>query len=180
VTTWSEISFDRSLHVEQGDKTLVLLGSSDGLGRYEGYVDGVNETYQMSYVSNPLTFGDSVREKFPKRYDITIASRNTFTDFSARWGVDGTLQYSTRLSANAQTPGLYYDPDYVVEEAFEVEGVALFGEAEFGRGDLTLKRYRVNTKGSGPAITLGVDAFIKGGFFSIQELNVQTQIGRIY
>lgn len=180
VTTWSEISFDRSLHVEQGDKTLVLLGSSDGLGRYEGYVDGTNATYQMSYVSNPLTFGDSVREKFPKRYDLTIATRNTDTEFSAQWGVDGSLQYSKRISANAQTPGLYFDPDDVVEASFEVEGLALFGAAEYGRGDLTLKRYRVNTKGSGPAITLGVDASIKGGFFSIQELNIQTQIGRIY
>lgn len=180
VTTWSEVSFDRSIHVEEGNTTLTLLGGDVGLGYYSGYADNVNDSYVMSYVSNPLTFGDSVREKFPKRYDVTVATRNTATAFTARWGVDGSLQYGKAITADAQAPGFYYDPDSVVDAGYEVEGLALWGEGSFGRGDLQLKRYRINTKGSGPAISLGVDATILGGFFSLQELNVQTQIGRIY
>ena len=121
-----------------------------------------------------------MREKFPKRYDVTVATRNTATAFTARWGVDGSLQYGKAITADAQAPGFYYDPDSVVDAGYEVEGLALWGEGSFGRGDLQLKRYRINTKGSGPAISLGVDATILGGFFSLQELNVQTQIGRIY
>lgn len=180
ITTWSEVSFDRSLHVEEGDNTVILLGGDSQLMFYDSYVDRDLDPYTFSYESNPLTFGDSVREKFPKRYDITVATRDNPTSIAARWGTDGSLKYAKIIDVDAQAPGFYYDPDYVVAETFDVAGLALYGESLYGRGDTTLKRYRINTKGAGPLITLGLDATINGGLFSVQELNVQTTIGRIY
>lgn len=167
ITTWTEHQWDRSLHVEDGVHDTVLLGAYDGTGvkEYRGYVDNVSDTYRFSYQSNPLTFGDSVRQKFPKRMDLTIVTRDAPVTAFARWGSD-TLSYVKELNVDSQLPGFW--------------GVAQFGNSVFGQSADTIKRYRVNTKGSGAFVTLGVDADINGGVFSLQEVNIQTLIGRIY
>ena len=167
VTTWTEHLWDRSLHVEDGINDTVLLGAYDGTGvkEYRGQVDNVNDTYRFSYQSNPLTFGDSVRQKFPKRMDLTIVTRDAPVTAYARWGSD-TLEYTKSLDVESQVPGFF--------------GQAQFGNAVYGQSADTIKRYRVNTKGSGAFITLGLDADIDGGVFSLQEVNIQTLLGRIY
>jgi len=167
ITTWTEHEWDRSLHVEDGVTDTVLLGATDGTGvkEYRGYVDNVSDTYRFSYQSNPLTFGDSVRQKFPKRMDLTIVTRDAPVTAYARWGAE-TLDYVKQLDIDSQLPGLY--------------GLAQFGNSTYGQSADTIKRYRVNTKGSGAFVTLGVDADINGGVFSLQELNIQTLLGRIY
>lgn len=168
VTTWSNVRFDRSIHVEDDNDDLIMLGSleSHGLYEYTGGYDVVSETYKFTYQSNPLTFGDSVRQKFPKRMDITVVSRDADTIANARWGFGGSLKYSKQLSIEALVPAYW--------------GQAQYGIGTYGPGVESVKRYRVNTKGSGAFITLGMEATLDGGFFSIQELNIQTLLGRIY
>ena len=168
VTTWTEHQWNRSLHVEDGLNDTVLLGAYDGTGikEYRGYIDNVTDSYRFSYQSNPLTFGDSVRQKFPKRMDLTIVTRDAPITAYARWGTGPTLEYVKQLDVASQLPGFF--------------GVAQFGNSVYGQSADTIKRYRVNTKGSGAFITLGVDADINGGVFSLQEVNIQTLLGRIY
>lgn len=167
MTTWTEHVWDRALFVEDGVKDRVLLGSNNGTGmkEYRGYVDNETDSYRFSYQSNPLTFGDSVRQKFPKRMDLTIVTRDQPTTAYARWGSE-TLEYQKTLDVDSQIVGLW--------------GEAQFGNSTFGQSADTIKRYRVNTKGSGAFVTLGVDADIEGGVFSLQEINIQTLLGRIY
>ena len=167
ITTWTEHVWDRALFVEDGVKDRVLLGSINGTGikEYRGYVDNETDTYRFSYQSNPLTFGDSVRQKFPKRMDLTIVTRDQPTTAYARWGSE-TLEYQKILDIDSQIVGLW--------------GEAQFGNSTYGQSADTIKRYRVNTKGSGAFVTLGVDADINGGVFSLQEINIQTLLGRIY
>jgi hypothetical protein len=167
MTTWTEAKWDRSLHVEDGVTDTVLLGSNDGTGlkEYRGQIDDVNASYRFSYQSNPLTFGDSVRQKFPKRMDLTIVTRDNPCVAYARWG-SSTLEYQKELNVESQVVGQW--------------GVAQFGNSTYGQSADTIKRYRVNTKGSGAFVTLGLDADISGGVFSLQELNIQTLLGRIY
>lgn len=168
ITTWSEIIFDRSVHLEIGNSETVILGGIAGKGvlKYEAYVDAGVVPYQFSYVSNPLSLGDTTREKFPKRMDIAVLSQINATDAQARWGFGGALTYSKGITTEAQQADLY--------------GSALFGDAEFGTAASSIKRYRIHTKGSGTLVTLGVDAAINGGVFSLQELNLQLLLGRIY
>jgi hypothetical protein len=168
VTTWTEHQWNRSLHVEDGLNDTVLLGAYDGTGikEYRGYIDNDTDSYRFSYQSNPLTFGDSVRQKFPKRMDLTIVTRDAPITAYARWGTGATLEYVKQLDVDSQLPGFY--------------GVAQFGNSVYGQSADTIKRYRVNTKGSGAFITLGVDADVNGGVFSLQEVNIQTLLGRIY
>ena len=168
ITTWTEHVWDRAIHVEDGVNDRVLLGSTNGTGvkEYRGYIDNDTDTYRFSYQSNPLTFGDSVRQKFPKRMDLTIVTRDAPITAYARWGTGTTLEYIKSLDVDSQVPALF--------------GIAQFGNSVFGQSADTIKRYRVNTKGSGAFITLGVDADINGGVFSLQEINIQTLLGRIY
>lgn len=168
VTTWSEIIFDRSIHMEVGNTERVLLGGEAGKGvlEYTSYVDSGVTPYVFNYVSNPLSLGDSTREKFPKRMDISILSQTNATEATCRWGFNDDLTYTKSLTTEAQVPDFY--------------GVAQFGESLYGQPNASVKRYRVHTKGSGSLVTLGVDATVNGGLFSLQELNLQLLLGRIY
>lgn len=168
ITTWSGVKWGSSVHVEDNQYGGTLMGSTDGLAflSYAGGSDNVNTSFKFSYQSNPLSFGDSVRQKFPKRMDITVSSRTADTSAVATWGFNDGLSYSKSLDIRAQIPAYW--------------GVAEYGEGEYGEAANTVKRYRVNTKGSGALITMGVDATLTGGSFSLQELNIQTLLGRIY
>lgn len=168
ITTWTEIKFDRSIHIEVSGQAQILLGGEMGgaMLEYNAYVDYGDSQYTFSYESNPLSLGDSVRQKFPKRIDVSILSRTLPTDASVRWGFNNTLTYSKAITVDALIPSYY--------------GLAEFGSSTFGPARPIVKRYRVNTKGSGELVMLGVEATISGGVFSLQELNLQLLIGRIY
>ena len=174
ITTWTEHEWSRSLHVEDGINDTVLLGATDGSGlkEYRGNVDNVNDTYRFSYQSNPLTLGDSVRQKFPKRMDMTIVTRDAPCKAYARWGAS-TLEYTKKLDVDSQVPALW-------GQVFFTSDATGTGGGVYGQSADTIKRYRVNTKGSGAVVTIGLDADIEGGVFSLQEVNVQTLLGRIY
>lgn len=170
VTSWSNLTWQNMLHVEDADANFILMGGDGGLKQYIGgsdqAFDGTEETFKFEYISNPISFGDQVRQKFPKRMDLTIISRDDDTVARARWGFGGSLQYSKTLNVEALLPAYW--------------GAAEYGSATYGEGAELVRRYRVHTKGSGALITLGVDATMDGGFFSLQELNIQTLLGRIY
>ena len=174
VTTWTEHVWNRSLHVEDGINDTVLLGAVDGSGlkEYRGNVDNVEDTYRFSYQSNPLTLGDSVRQKFPKRMDLTIVTKDSPCTAYARWGA-ATLDYIKKLDVDSQVPAVYGQVMFTGE-------IGELGGGVYGQSADTVKRYRVNTKGAGAVVTIGLDADINGGTFSLQEVNVQLLLGRIY
>lgn len=168
ITTWTEVLFDRSVYVEQGDDTFVLLGGKTGesVCKYRGQVDAGNATYVFDYESTPLSFGDSVREKFPKKVNVTTIGSTQPTSAKVKWGFGGGLQYSKAITADATAPAFW--------------GTAGFGTDTFGSAEVTLARHRVNTKGSGSYVSIAVEGIINGGEFSVQELNLQLLLGRVY
>lgn len=168
ITTWTEVLFDRSVYYEEGDSTYVLLGGKAGqsICKYRGQVDANNATYQFDYESTPLSFGDSVREKFPKKINVTTIGSTQPTSAKVKWGFGGNLQYSKAITADATAPAFW--------------GSAGFGTDTYGSADVTLARHRVNTKGSGAYVSIAVEAIINGGEFSVQELNLQLLLGRVY
>jgi hypothetical protein len=168
ITTWTEVLFDRSVYYEEGNDTYVLLGgkAGDSICRYTGQVDAGETTYQFTYESTPLSFGDSVRQKFPKKVNVTTIGSTQPTNATVRWGFGGKLEYSKAITSDANAPAFW--------------GESQWGEALYGSAEGVLGRHRVNTKGSGAYVSVGVDATIEGGEFSIQELNLQLLIGRVY
>jgi hypothetical protein len=101
-----------------------------------------------------------------KQIDFTVVSTLSNAQAYAGWGYSGRLDYSKALTITAQAPALY--------------NVAYFNQTdEYGPGLTTIKRYRVNAKGSGESVIIGFRTEVNGNTISLQEINVQTLIGRI-
>jgi hypothetical protein len=169
ITRWTGCTFNRGMYVENEDMTYTLLAGKDtgGAIQYDGFLEWDNEAYTMKYASNAFTFGDAVRQKFVKQVDFTLVS--TFIDAPAvvKWGYGGNLDYAATKNVIAQRPALY--------------NVSFFNQGEeYGEGLTTLKRYRTNTKGSGALVRIALETEIAGNSLSIQEINIQTLMGRIY
>lgn len=101
-----------------------------------------------------------------KQVDFSLVSTFINTDAVVRWGYGSRLDYTANKVITAQQPALF--------------GIAEFNVGEFGDGLESFRRYRTNTKGSGALVRVGLDADIAGNSLSIQEINIQTLIGRIY
>jgi hypothetical protein len=167
ITRWTGCDFERALYYEVAGEARVLLASNKagGLYLYGGFIDYSNNPYEFSYESTVFTFGQPANLKFLRQIDYTIVSSTINTTAVAEWGYSGKLDYSKQLSVAAQAPALF--------------GVAEFNVGEFGDGLTTIRRYKVNTKGSGETVIIGIRANINGNGFSLQELNIQTLLGRM-
>lgn len=168
VTRWTKCTFRRAMFVEFEDQSYTLLAGKDtgGALQYDSYLEWDSQPYRMSYASNAFTFGDSVRQKFVKQVDFTLVSTFTDTTATVEWGYNGQLEYTKNITVTAQSPALYNVDEY---------NVGLYGD-----GLQTLRRYRSNTKGSGALVRVGLQVDIAGNSLSIQEINIQTLLGRIF
>ncbi len=169
ITRWTNCTFNRGMYVEFEDLTYTLLAGKDSNGalQYDNYLEWTGDAYTMSYASNAFTFGDAVRQKFVKQVDFTLVSTFINAPAVVKWGYGGLLEYSANKTIIAQQPALY--------------NVSFFNQGEeYGEGLTTLKRYRTNTKGSGALVRVALETEIAGNSLSIQEINIQTLMGRIY
>jgi hypothetical protein len=168
ITRWTNCKFRRGLYVEQEDDVYTLLAGKDTGGAlwYNNYLEWNGQPYQMKYGSNAFTFGDAVRQKFLKKIDFTLVSTFADADAVVKWGYGGFLTDTATKVVSAQQPALY--------------NVSEFNESEYGPGLTTLRRYKTNTNGSGDLVRVGLETDIAGNSLSIQEINVQTLLGRIY
>ena len=170
VTRWTDCFFNDMEFIEGGplDPSLIFAGKHNlGVTRYSGYSTAGGDPYQFRYYSTQLTFGEPARSKFLKQIDYTIISEVTPAEGFAKWGYDSLRNYKTkRFVLDAIQPSYFNQGEEYT--------VALFGES-----DKTLKRYRVNTSGAGEAVIIGLEVVIQGNGLSLQEINVQTLIGRL-
>ena len=167
VTRWTDCIFNDMLYIEESSTPLLLLAGKGGTGvmQYNGYTTANGSPYTFKYYSNQMNFGEPAKTKFPKQIDYTIISSQFDGVAHAKWGYDSTNVYkSKRLTLLANNPAFWATGEY---------GVATYGES-----DSILKRYRVNINGSGEALDIGLEVTIDGNGVSLQEINVQTLIGR--
>lgn len=168
VTRWTDCKFKRGMYVEDGDDAYTLLAGKHNSGAliYDNYLEWTGQPYIFKYASTVFTFGQSVVQKFIKQVDFTLVS--TFIDAEAvvKWGYGGTLDYTANKVVTASQPALY--------------NVSEFNVGLFGPGLETIRRYRTNTKGSGATARVGIEVDIAGNSCAIQEINIQTLLGRIY
>ena len=169
ITTWNKCFFNSMAYMEDPSigPVLFLAGQKDaGLLRYEEYLDADGTPYRVQYRSNPLTFGQPAQSKFVKQIDYTIISQFQTVNGYAQWGYEGTTTDKTRaFSISAISPAYY--------------GSAQYGIDQYGESAQTLKRYRVNTGGKGESFVIGFEIDISGNNFSLQEINIQTLLGRL-
>ena len=162
VTTW--ITSAHRCFAMRRDDTL-LIGNSLGINKYYGYLDN-GSAYTIRYYSNPLSFGDSSRVKFPKKITPTLIG-GSGSQVRIRWAYDFTYDYKTVNYSVKNSQASYF-------------GEAEFSESEFTTGSDVITAKRINTSGAGNLITVGLEAPISGSSLSIQEFNIQATMGRIY
>ena len=168
MTKWNRCFFNKMFYYENQGTTAVYLGGNtdqNGLLKYEGYTEWNGQAFTFKYSSMPLDFGEPAKDKFMKSIDYTIFSLFEETNATARWGYDGNLSRKKAIDIDALIPAYYNE--------------ATFGDTTFGASGSTIRRYRVNTRGSGSMARIGLDIKILGNEVSVQEINVQTLLGRI-
>ena len=183
VTTWSTPIALCYTRTQDGK---IYMGRQGGVYEYKGftdrtavYIDTGNDgipdtwdyetsTYQLSYFSNPLDFGNSSNIKFLKKFKMTIIG-----DASAQsvlnWGYDYSDSYykqtftSTRTNANTAFYGV---SEYNVSTS------------EYSAGT-EIQVPNVQGSGHGTTVTVGLESTISGSEFSIQKIDINVLLGRL-
>lgn len=167
VTRWTDCVYNCAHYVELTSGSLVLLGSNNdnGVLQYNGYQSYDAMPYVFRYNSPGLTFGQPASLKFVKQIDYTCVSTFSESTATAKWSFDYEEPGRTRLISVGATPPSTY-------------GVSQYGVDIFGGAVSTIKRYKVSGKGSGELLQVGINMDINGNSFSLQEVNLQTLLGR--
>ena len=139
-------------------------GLSTGLVKYGGYLDDTS-TYNMSYFSQPLDFGQPSLVKFLKKFNINVIG-GALSTATLNWGYDYTENYSKQSFTFAE----YVTAQFNVSE-FNTT-------AEFA-GGVDVNTPKVNTTGSGNVVTIGVTSTINNNPLSIQKIDILAKIGRL-
>lgn len=161
VTTWSAI---RPLSCFRTQAGILYLGKVNGIAEYTGYTDD-NESYLFEYFSNPLDFEQPAILKFLKRITLTVINQQP-TSIVLNWSYDYDVAYLKRIVMLPGNTGGEF-------------GIAEYNIAEYAGGG-AISRPSVNASGSGTLATVGVQAEINGGAFSVQKLDILALLGRVY
>jgi hypothetical protein len=163
VTTWSNVNLRSFTRLQDGS---VYVGSAEGISEYTGYQD-FGSSYDMSYFSNPLTFGDSSRLKMLKEIIMTFIGGQG-AQVNINWGYDYTQAYTKEI--------------VTIDSGSQV---AYYNENEFNEPDseysasIIVDRPKTKTTGTGTVVTIGIEATINSNALSLQEVNIQAIIGRM-
>ena len=163
VTTWTAIDPLSFAVLEDGS---IYIGKDSGIVKYSGYVDGT-ASYQLSYFSNPLDFGNAANLKFLKKFNLTLISSPT-TPVTLNWGYDYTDSYTKQAFTFAGTAA----------------NVAEYGVSEYNTtaeytSGTTIQTPKVNSSGSGEVVAIGLEAQINNAEFSIQKIDIHALLGRL-
>ena len=183
VTTWSTPIALCYTRTQDGK---IYMGRQGGIYEYKGFTDrsgvyidtgsdGIPDTwdyetssYQLSYFSNPLDFGNSSNIKFLKKFKMTIIG-DAAAQSVLNWGYDYSDAYykqtftSTRTNANTAFYGV---SEYNVSTS------------EYSAGT-EIQVPNVQGSGHGTTVTVGLESTINGSEFSIQKIDINVLLGRL-
>ena len=161
-TRWTGLQTVKAITFTSDDRTLVGTDTSS-IAHYTEYSDW-GEEYTMRYYSNPLDFDQPSTWKIPKQVDVTIIGGAGMT-FRLLWAFDFLTNYRKRLfEIGGSSVGQYNISEYNLGAEY-TEGVAI-------------RTQHINVGGKGRYMSVALEGDVTGPI-SIQELNIQTLIGRI-
>lgn len=185
VTTWSNLDFQCAARSQDGT---LWLGNNDGINRYTGYADAASSTgtggtkYRWRYYMHPQTFGEAAALKVPKEVDFVIAG-GLGQRAVAYWGFDYRYIFDQQpFTLDAVTPDFYNNGPNDQYNWTEDDGD--FDEdtddrTEYGSGS-TIGEYEIPMAGSGRTVLVGLEADVLGQQLALQEINLQTKMGRTF
>lgn len=162
MSTWSM----KATATHSTEKNLTYLARTPGtIGIYSGNNDE-GSSYQFSYVSGWLNFGEEVAQKVKmlKRFEAIIFSGGA-TGINFQWGTD-FISGSGNATLNIAASGV--SSQY---------GLGQFGLSQFGGGSsLTILKYDARARGQYYQIGISVPVT---SLFAIQQIQLAVKIGRI-
>jgi hypothetical protein len=161
-TTWSHIN---SKCFASTSSELLYVGTVFGIAQYTGYTDN-DTSYQLSYFSHPLSFGNTSSLKFLKKINLT-----TFDGAEATVVLNWAYDYS----------GNYRKQAYVLPQSNVAQyNISEFNtDAEYSSSISLITRKKINASGQGTVVSVGVDTTVEGNSIALQEINIQALMGRI-
>mgnify|MGYP001396493530 CR=1 FL=1 len=165
-TRWTDCHYAAMYFAEDSDIGRPYLAGLNNRGvlRYEGF--NSPEPYRLGFESVALGITqNSIQTVIPKSVIYIVLSPAVPVDSRARWGFGSYLDY-------------HYDFRIRPEGTTEW-GVAQFGLDEYVGGRPGIWRQKVNTIGAGEFLRVGLEIEINGSSFAIQEIAVNTAVGRI-
>jgi hypothetical protein len=177
VTTWSNMDFECVLHITEGR---LWFGNPTAICWYTGYTDAASSLgvggnkYRIAYYTYPQDFGSPANLKIPKEVNFIIAGGlGQMAVCYWNTGCDFIFNRQT-FKLNSVTPDFYGGPD---DYGITVEDDPL-DPTEYGSGG-TIGCYEVPLADSGVTLAIGVEVDVVGQKVAIQEINIQTKIGRM-
>lgn len=140
----------------------LLLGKTNGIARYTGYVDNAS-TYTFSYYTPYLDFGSPSVIKMLKKIGIVTVGASS-TTFDIKWAFDYATNYQV---ARVTTPAADVS-EY---------GIAEYGIAEYS-SSITIENLKKQLSGNGNVVQIGIDAEVNGYPVSVQKLDIYAVTGR--
>ena len=175
-TTWSTPIALCYTRTQDGE---IYIGRQGGVYAYKGFTDRLctlvastytysTSSYQLTYFSNPLDFGNTSNFKFLKKFKMTIIG-DAAAQSVLNWGYDYSDSYykqtfnSTRTNANAAFYGV---DEYNVSTSEYTVGTQI-------------QVPNVHGSGHGTVVTVGLESIINGSEFSIQKIDINVLLGRL-
>lgn len=170
VTMWT--GMDIACAATMQDETL-YFGNADGIVKYGGFIDD-ESYYMMRYYTHVQDFGDPSVLKVPKKACYTVAGGNG-QKAVAYWGFDFAYNFKRqRFNLNSGTPDFYNIDEFNITTTDDPDD-----PTEYDGGGSTIGRYCIPLSSAGYNVILGFEAKIEGAAVSLQEINLQTKIGRM-
>jgi len=147
-TRWLGCDFYDSITVKGKDEHITLLGGRRSRGVLS--YGGYNQPspYVFRYESAALTGSGLLTTMIPKAMTYAFSSE-TDRDIDATWGFEGDITYTRKTRSRTKS--------------------------RFGGG---LKTSRVSLNGTGATLRVGFDVDINGADISMQQISINTMIGR--
>lgn len=180
VTRWTDCFWNDSCEVKSGDGDLVYLGGSVGKGllRYEGYIEGETATsdpepYIMRYESMALAVGQSpMQTAIPKSMHFVCMGEFVPGMANALWGFSDRMVGSREFLIQVTGGSEYNVNEFTDDGSEELAGY-------YPDGGPYYRGYKINTTGSGELLRVGIEVKIQGGRYALQEIDINSAIGRL-
>ena len=166
VTRWTDCYWSSMYFAEDDSIGRPYLGGLDnnGVCQYKGYF-GVGP-FTMDFESMALgVTGSTIQTVIAKSIIYLVLSQAVPAFAKAKWGFGSYLQY---------------EYNFIIDTKGTTEwAIAEFGEDDFLGGEPGIWKNKVNTIGAGEFMRVGLEIEVNGSPFAIQEIAVNTAIGRI-
>lgn len=179
VTRWTDCFWNDAIELKQGQEDVVYMAGkpTKGLLKYDDYLEGTHEgeitPYVMRYESMALAIGSSPMQTIiPKSINFVCMGEYVPGQATALWGFYdnfiGNQEFLIKVSGGSAYNVNYFTEDGVVDLA-----------GRYRDGGIRYDGYKINTTGSGELFRVGFEVKVQGGRYALQEINVNTAIGRL-